>query len=113
MERNVARNCQDLLKLVRQKRVSNGELKADFRGKFEKILSVISEGEQYKTEVKSYGETRLLQHVTLDEELEEIEFRLEEINIQENTVEDELKKVEEELQILIMKFRFTKVFYWE
>ena len=44
MERNVARNCQDLLKLVRQKRVSNGELKADFRGKFEKILSCLLGG---------------------------------------------------------------------
>jgi len=113
MERNIRGTCQDLLSLVHQKRVSNEELKEDFKGKFDEILGVLAEDDCYKIEVKSHAELRLLQHEKFDEELEEIEFKLEEMNIQDAIVEDELAKIERELRTLLMKYRFTKVFFWE
>ena len=113
MERNILGKCQELLGLLHQKRVSNEELKEEFKRKFEEILKVISQDEGYKIEVESHAESRLLQHERFDEELEEIEFKLEEINIEDGIVEDELEKIERELENLSMNYRFTKVFFWE
>ena len=113
MERNIRGTCPDLLSLVHQKRVSNEELKEEFKGKFDEILGVLAKDDCYKMEVESHAELRLLQHERFDEELEEIEFKLEEMNIQDAIVEDELEKIERELKSLLMKYRFTKVFFWE
>jgi len=110
-------NCQEILKLVQEKRLSNEELKEDFSRKLLEILNFISEEEGYRVEVESYAEVRLCQHDTLDQELEDIQFKLEEINVEEDdsllSVEDEIKKIEEELEKLLSKYKFTKVFFWE
>ena len=112
-------DCQETLKIVHRKRVVNKELEEDFKQRFEGILKVIGEAEAegYKVEVESYAEARLLQHESFDQELEEIEFKLEELNIQQDDslliVEEELKKIGRELRELFLKYRFTKVFFWE
>ena len=112
-------NCQETLKIVHRKRVSNKELKEDFKERFEGILKVLgeTEAEGYKVEVESYAEGRLLQHESFDQELEEIEFKLEELNIQQDDsllmLEEEMEKIGEELTELFLKYRFTKVFFWE
>ena len=112
-------DCQETLKIVHRKRVVNKELEEDFKQRFEGILKVISEAEAegYKVEVESYAELRLLQHESFDQELEEIEFKLEELNIQQDesllTLEEELEKIGKELAELFLKYRFTKVFFWE
>jgi len=116
MDGSVLSNCQGILELVQQKKLSNEESKEDFKRKFVEILKVISEDEGYKVEVESYAEGRLFQHASFDQELEEIEFKLEEINMEENDsllMKNELVKIEKELKKLAMKYRFTKVFFWE
>ena len=111
--------CQKTLQIVHRKRVFNKESKEDFKQRFERILQVIGEAEAegYKVEVESYAEVRLLQHENLDQELEEIEFKLEELNIQQDDslliLEEELEKIGKELTELFLKYKFTKVFFWE
>ena len=117
MDGGFLNNCQETLKIVHRKRVSNKESKKDFKQRFEGILKVIGEAEGYKVEVESYAEVRFLQHDSFDQELEEIEFKLEELNIQQGDsfliLEEELKKIGKELTELFLKYRFTKVFFWE
>ena len=117
MDGGFLNKCQETLKLVHRKRVSNIESKEEFKERLEGILKVIGESEGYRVEVESYAEVRLLQHDSFDQELEEIEFKLEELNIQEDgssyTLEQELKKIRNELSELFLKYRFTKVFFWE
>ena len=119
MEEGFLNNCQETLKIVHRKRVFNKELKEDFKEKFEGIMKVLgeTEAEGYKVEVESYAGVRLLQHESFDQELEEIEFKLEELNIQQEDslliLEEELEKIGKELTGLFLKYRFTKVFFWE
>ena len=117
MDGGFPNNCQETLRIVHRKRVSNKESKEDFKQRFEGILKVIGAAEGYKVEVESYAEVRFLQHDSFDQELEEIEFKLEELNIQQDDsfliLEEELKKIGKELTELFLKYRFTKVFFWE
>ena len=111
------RSCQEILRKLQGKRESNNQSKQDFQERFEEILSVISVSEEYKSEVESYAEVRLLQHDCYHQELEEIEFKLQELNLVEHNslllLEEELRKIEQEMNDLSFKYRFTKVFFWE
>jgi len=107
-----------LLETVETHKKSVASLKKDFIQKFNKVEKLLEIEEDYSKEVNEYVQIKEVEFETCLLELEDLEFRIHELNIIESesadsTTSEEISSIEEELKIIKNKYKFKKCFFWE
>ena len=85
--------------------------------KFNKVEKLLEIEEDYSKEVNEYVHIKEIEFEACLLELEDLEFRILELNIQSEsadlTTAEETSSIEEDLQKIKNKYRFKKCFFWE
>ena len=92
-------------------------LKEDFIQKFNKVEKLLELEEDYSKEVNEYVQIKEMEFATCLLELEDLEFRIHELNIEseneDSTNTEDTSNIEEELKNIKNKYKFKKCFFWE